>query len=140
MQIYREVSASAQVLGIRDLEIEARERTALLLRKRGEVAAAATELNRALTLAEFLCTRAPTDRLRTTFSPQQRRLYDVAIEWALDDGSRSPPSSSPRILAERVFLLSERSRARSLHGFLEASRFEARARLDPDLVEREGRH
>ncbi|MCH9647330.1 MAG: CHAT domain-containing protein [Deltaproteobacteria bacterium] len=134
LQGYREVAARAPELGNRDLELEARERAALLLRKRGETAAAAVELNRAIALAEYLRTQAPSDRLRTTSSPLQRRLYDLAIELALDEDSGLSPGS-----IEKIFLLSERSRARSLRGFLEASRFEARARLDPDLAEREDR-
>lgn len=134
----REVSRIARRVGNVPLEIEAGERATRLLRA-SRSPGAAEELARTLRLTEGVRSRIPSGRLQGSYTALQRRLYDLAIEMELDgvrqEGVETRLPDPEAVTA--AFLLSERVRARSLRDDLEGARRDSRARIDPDLVERE---
>ncbi|MEM7480009.1 MAG: CHAT domain-containing tetratricopeptide repeat protein [Acidobacteriota bacterium] len=131
---YLSAADRAEQLRLTPLELTSRIQAAELL-WRLKRPSARTQLDRAIELAEDVRRRLPTDRFRSSFARLLRRVYDLALELELAPSTGTVGPSPDQI--ERAFLLSERSRARSLREFLEASRNAVTAEMDPQLVERE---
>ncbi len=130
---YRRAAEEAERLDVVRVAAEARYRQARLLADAGEATAAREALDRALTHAESIRSRAPSDRLRTTYFASVRDLYDLALELTLGaDAAAAPPAA-----LAAGFALAERARARALQDFLLAAPAAARGGLDADLVRRQ---
>ncbi|MEM7049962.1 MAG: CHAT domain-containing protein [Acidobacteriota bacterium] len=136
---YRAAAGRAAQLHLPPLELSSRVRAAELLWRLQDPRAQA-ELKRAIDLVEDVRKRLFTDRFRSSSAKLLRRVYDLALEMELSPRESSATGGQPSAgQIERAFLLAERSRARSLREFLEASRKAVTATIDPRLVERESR-
>ncbi len=114
---------------IRVLEEMARQQQA-----RGDLAAARTAIEQALTRIESLHAEAAGDQLRVAYLAAQRRAYEMEIDILLQLDRADPAAG----LGGRALEVAERARARGMLDFLREARVELR-QGDPALVQLEER-
>jgi CHAT domain-containing protein len=102
-------------------------------RNRGNLTAALTQIQLALEIIESLRTKLSAQDLRATFHASVRELYDLQIDLLSRLDEQQPEAG----YAAAAFVVSERSRARSLLETLAEARADIRQGVAPELLERE---
>ena len=138
---YRALARRTAELGLDEIELEARLAAAEL---QGEMSLLNTnELEQAVALSEGVRGQLLSDRFRSSFSKNLRRLYDLQLRYGIERLEQSSGSGSSgeqlneETLVGNLFILSEQAKARSLRDFLSLSRADLMRTMDPDLAKRE---
>ncbi|NJM67826.1 MAG: tetratricopeptide repeat protein [Acaryochloris sp. RU_4_1] len=119
--------------GNRPKEAETHYFMAVTERNRGDLKAAQTRIEEALTVVENLRTKVANSQLRASYFASVQKYYEFYIDLLMQL-HKQQPSKDFNALALQV---SERARARSLLELLKESQADIRQGVDPKLLEQE---
>ena len=122
----------ARAAGNRGREIEMEYGVARAERALGQLAEARTHAGAALDLIETLRARIAGADLRASFSAQQHRAYELALDLLMASHRAEPAAGWDRVALETA----ERARARTLVELLNEAGVDVHQGVDPALLER----